>query len=518
MKTILLLLLSLLLCLSSFAQAEKYAVMVSSGFCPYLNYLSFTVESREIWLSLRGNGYDKENIYLLDGSNYMNNMPFYDKYTPLIDKEKYASPYWERPENDAIFCIAKYQDPQDFLNPQFEYTTAYTKTPKDWDRDGGCDVWGGSSKANLLAVCNELAIKMTPEDDLFVYFEDHGYNFENNGGYYYGFWEGDWILSENPYDYPQWPTYELDGNGDEINSYLSTIPYSKRVIYTSTCYAGAIKNHITGDNTIFICQTDENNFGYVTLPTFYKDAPEEYPEKKGIMYWGDSFNLTFSKSITSKIADFNKDGKISWAEAFQYTYANEPFSPVVHKYDFLEYPLLFDDDNIADTTYVVEATEGDVNMDGKVNMLDKVLVYNNLGLTEATWWDGDFNGDGEVTQEDLDFVLANWSPDLVGMDLYIMQSNLYDGPIIGDVNNDGFVGGGDLNLVLSNWGTSSALELLPGDINYDGFVGGEDLNLVLANWGQGVNPNVLVTEPSVCVLMGIGFASFVCKKRKGYNA
>jgi len=514
MKTILLLLLSLLLCLSSFAQAEKYAVMVSSGYVPDANYMSFSVEAREMWLNLQDNGYKKENIYLLDGSDVMNDIPYYAQYECPTIASRYAEPFWERADRDAMFFIGSMESPLFYTNPQYVYDVKYSVTPKDWDRDGICDIYAGALAANFYSVCDTLSSVVTEQDELFVYFVDHGNNYPENGGFIYGFWAGDWIVY--PADEQQFPDFLLPeqiGNGDLINAALAQIPYSKRIIYTSTCHAGAIKNHITGDNTIFVCQTDEDNYGYTTVPTYYVTAPSEMEIPDQTMHWGDSFNICWANSLVSRASDLDRDGKISWQEAFDYTYVNEKYSPLSGS-EYVEYPILFDDDNIAETTYVVEALVGDVNMDGKINMLDKVIVYNNLGLTDATWWDGDLNNDEIVTQEDLDLVIENWDPSLVGIDWLTSQSNFYDGPVIGDIDGDNFVGGDDLNIVLANWGTSSALELLPGDINYDGFVGGEDLNLVLANWGKGVNPSVLVPEPSVCILIGIGFASFVCKRKK----
>jgi len=517
MKTILLLLLSsLLLCLSSFAQAEKYALLVSSGPSPSMNFTDYAFESREMWLSLLDSGYKKENILILDGANGSNNIPYYSKTAGPTLYDKWGTPYYlNPPERDNIFLLRTHYTLK--YNPVlvdgYGKSDGYSRTPHDWDRDGSSDLYGGATWANFENACNQLASMVTEEDELFVYFRDHGSNFENGIGFKYWFWDdGDWDV--NILSMPSWIGGEDPSTGDLMNIALSQISYNKRIIYTSTCFAGAIKNHITGDNTIFLCNTSEDNFSLQLPITRYVGGPRD-----GEVDWGGSFGHATAIGIGTREADYNMDGKISWTEVFDYSYNNDPYGPVINTYIDIpgfdhNTPVLFDDDNIADTTYVIEAIEGDVNIDGKVNMLDKVLVYNNLGMTEATWWDGDFNGDGEVTQEDLDSVLANWDPDLVGIDWIARQSNLYEEDLLGDIDGDNFVGGDDLNLVLANWGQSSEFSLLAGDIDYDGFVGGEDLNLLLINWGQGVNPSVLVPEPSVCILIGIGFASFVCKRKK----
>lgn len=54
--------------------------------------------------------------------------------------------------------------------------------------------------------------------------------------------------------------------------------------------------------------------------------------------------------------------------------------------------------------------------------------------------EGDITGDGEVTQADLDFVLANWGQRSDGLER-----------VAGDLNGDRFVGIEDLDSILANW-------------------------------------------------------------------
>ena len=49
----------------------------------------------------------------------------------------------------------------------------------------------------------------------------------------------------------------------------------------------------------------------------------------------------------------------------------------------------------------------------------------------------------------------------------------------GDLNGDGCITGQDLAIILANWGTA---EGNPADLDGDGVVGGSDLSVVLSGW------------------------------------
>ena len=63
---------------------------------------------------------------------------------------------------------------------------------------------------------------------------------------------------------------------------------------------------------------------------------------------------------------------------------------------------------------------GDADIDGDVDDDDLSLVPANwtgpFGIGKA-WWQGDFEGDGDVADDDLSMLLANWtgSPDSIGI-------------------------------------------------------------------------------------------------------
>jgi hypothetical protein len=56
-------------------------------------------------------------------------------------------------------------------------------------------------------------------------------------------------------------------------------------------------------------------------------------------------------------------------------------------------------------TLVVQA---DFNGDFVVDVNDLNVIANNAGATSATWAQGDLDGDGEVTMDDLDLAFAQY--------------------------------------------------------------------------------------------------------------
>ncbi|MEM7627205.1 MAG: aspartyl protease family protein [Planctomycetota bacterium] len=78
--------------------------------------------------------------------------------------------------------------------------------------------------------------------------------------------------------------------------------------------------------------------------------------------------------------------------------------------------------------------------------------------------------------------------------------------VTGDLDGDGFVSQSDLNLILLNWGdTVTAGVAGLGDPSGDGFISQADLNLVLLNWGDGTPPVLSIPEPatSAVVILGV---------------
>ena len=111
---------------------------------------------------------------------------------------------------------------------------------------------------------------------------------------------------------------------------------------------------------------------------------------------------------------------------------------------------------------------------------------------------GDFNGDGEVTTDDID-VLQNAvraNTDVLYYDLdgdlsvdtgdvnFLVQNVI--GTFIGDAQLDGQVDAADLNQVGVNWRRTNVAGWGQGDFTGDGRVDAADLNLIALNWQNGV--------------------------------
>ena len=116
------------------------------------------------------------------------------------------------------------------------------------------------------------------------------------------------------------------------------------------------------------------------------------------------------------------------------------------------------------------------------------MASENLGEAGG-WADGDVTGDGLISQDDLDILLANLIT------------------LLGDANNDGQVTGADLIAVQQNFGaTGDADDLLLGDANGDGQVTGADLIAVQQNFGATGNGQSAapVPEPASIALLALG--------------
>jgi len=69
--------------------------------------------------------------------------------------------------------------------------------------------------------------------------------------------------------------------------------------------------------------------------------------------------------------------------------------------DVLSFPMLMDRTAVA--KYEIEPLRGDVNLDGRVNMLDLIYVRNRLGRNpySSDYWRADVNADGNINLLDL---------------------------------------------------------------------------------------------------------------------
>ncbi|MEM7625475.1 MAG: cellulase family glycosylhydrolase [Planctomycetota bacterium] len=90
-------------------------------------------------------------------------------------------------------------------------------------------------------------------------------------------------------------------------------------------------------------------------------------------------------------------------------------------------------------------------------------------------------------------------------------------PTAGDLNGDGFVSQADLNLVLLNWGSDAIPDEWTAVEQFDGvLVGQNELNAVLLNWGSGQPPDtniVVIPEPHTFGVLVIMLASVFSRMR-----
>lgn len=88
-----------------------------------------------------------------------------------------------------------------------------------------------------------------------------------------------------------------------------------------------------------------------------------------------------------------------------------------------------DDETLLAVTYtdtqvlVTAATPGDTNLDGTVNALDLQALADAFD-TSGTWADGDFNGDGDITLDDLTILGTFWNTGVAQADAISFEAAL----------------------------------------------------------------------------------------------
>ena len=191
-------------------------------------------------------------------------------------------------------------------------------------------------------------------------------------------------------------------------------------------------------------------------------------------------------------------------DIFDPTISGAPFFDAVH-FDFRNWEngqgaLVFDVNAVyAEVTPIPSAIPGDANGDGRVNLLDIVILSENWLSSDAEWADGDFNGDGVVNDVDITLLAANIQ---------------YSGPLVaGDANGDGRVNNEDAALLAAHWLSTDA-GWTDGDFNGDGIVNDIDASLLAANWQQSAAASSTVPEPCAAMLAALlGFLLIAIRRR-----
>ncbi|QDU89282.1 hypothetical protein Pla175_26710 [Pirellulimonas nuda] len=126
------------------------------------------------------------------------------------------------------------------------------------------------------------------------------------------------------------------------------------------------------------------------------------------------------------------------------------------------------------------AAPGDFNIDGVVDAADKALAMGNMGLSGATFFDGDNDNDGDVDADDL---------------------AIFNLGLAGDYNNDGAVDAADYTVWRDTLGGAS----IPNETASPGVVDAADYNAWRANFGAPPAPVVgaAVPEPTALVLIAL---------------
>ena len=123
---------------------------------------------------------------------------------------------------------------------------------------------------------------------------------------------------------------------------------------------------------------------------------------------------------------------------------------------------------------------GDVNGDGDVDATDLWAIYTWFGQAVNQYCQGsidaDINGDGYITNADMNYVRFNWTD----------EEN--DAPIMGDIDLNWCVDSADMNQVMQWYGEKvnpNHQHSYHADVNGNGFIGDDDVAVVEAALGTG---------------------------------
>ena len=127
---------------------------------------------------------------------------------------------------------------------------------------------------------------------------------------------------------------------------------------------------------------------------------------------------------------------------------------------------------------------GDLDGNGRVDLLDVAIMQGNWGMTGASRDQGDLNGDGIINRPDIVIITGQFNPSLSAP-----APN-------GDLDGDGRVDLVDMALLQANWGMTGASPA-DGDLNGDGIVNRPDIVIFTDRFEPPASP--APTPPSAAI-------------------
>ena len=245
--------------------ATNYAVIINGGGNSERNYVRYWNDCAIVYLTLRDNGYQEENIYL-------------------------AVP--------RLYNISN---------------THCHDFPLDLNNYNDEDIITRSVIEDLFSY---LSYSLTGNDDLFIYVTGPGHQDATTDYSYIDLWEGDDDISD--YDFTellaslQYRTLNIVMQQDYAGGFIDNVLALDNVVITTACDANEIARPKVLNNF--------SEFTYRWVSAIYGDSPynmiscnicDPYPDL-------NHYNPNMGECIVNTYSDFNGDGFVTMAEAFYY--------------------------------------------------------------------------------------------------------------------------------------------------------------------------------------------------------
>ncbi|HMF30708.1 MAG TPA: C13 family peptidase [Candidatus Lokiarchaeia archaeon] len=239
--------------------------------------------------------YLSHKIVEQSGSNYAEwVMPVNVLLPPAAQPQRYAvlmSGGW-----DGDDAFLRYWNDLSFMDALLEAFYNYSRSNiyvlyKDGNPEGpGMAVNYSCTYANIQAVFTALQAKMTDADQLFIYTTNHGVNVG------LCLWNKDILLPS------------------DLETILSPLHYNRLIVVMEQCYSGVFVNHLSGARRVIItaCTADQNSYGASTAIPFDEFTYHFMDAARQMTILADPIG-----------SDYNKDGKVSMVEAFNYAQSTD---------------------------------------------------------------------------------------------------------------------------------------------------------------------------------------------------